>query len=325
MKRALICGISGQDGAYLAEFLLGKGYEVVGTSRDAEMTNFSKLDRLGIRNKIAVRSMSITDFRSVVTAIREANPDEIYNLAGQSSVSMSFNEPVGTMESIAVGTLNLLESIRFMDQGIRLYNAGSSECFGDTGAKPADESSAFRPRSPYAVAKSTAHMTVANYREAYGIFGCNGILFNHESPLRPLRFVTRKIVRSACEVKLGLRSELRLGNLEVSRDWGYAPEYVEPMWLMLQQDDPTDYVIATGQTSSLEDFTRKVFEHLDLRWNDHVVRDASLLRPSDIAYSAADPGKAAAVLGWRAKERLDELVKILVDYELVALKQAGEA
>lgn len=318
MKKALICGVSGQDGAYLAQFLLSKGYEVVGTSRDAELSGFSNLTALGIRDRISLRSMSMTDFRSVLIALRDADPDEVYNLAGQSSVSVSFNQPVETMESIAVGTLNLLEAIRFLKKDIRLYSAGSGECFGDTGKAAAHEQTPFLPRSPYAVAKASAHMAVSNYREAYGIFACNGILFNHESPLRPARFVSKKIVQGACDIKLGLKKKLRLGNLNVSRDWGYAKEYVEPMWLMLQKERPDDYIIATGETNSLERFTELTFEYLGLPWRDYVISDPSFLRPSDITYTAADPTKAADVLAWRASSRLRDLVKLLVDAEMAS-------
>ena len=249
MKKALICGVSGQDGAYLAKFLLDKGYVVCGTSRDAQMSSFHNLARLGIRNRINLESVAINDFRSVSQVLMKIQPDEVYNLAGQSSVGLSFQQPVETLDSISVGTLNFLEAIRFYSKPIKFYNAGSSECFGDTGGTPADESTPFRPRSPYAVAKSAAFWEVANYREAYGIFACSGILFNHESPLRPERFVTKKIVAAACRIASGCNEKLYLGNISIQRDWGWAPEYIEAMWLMMQQGTPDDFVIATGRVT----------------------------------------------------------------------------
>ena len=252
MRKALICGISGQDGAYLAKFLLGKGYVVCGTSRDAQMSSFHNLTHLGIRTKINLESVAVNDFRSVLQVLMKIQPDEVYNLAGQSSVGLSFQQPVETLDSISVGTLNFLEAIRFYSKPIKFYNAGSSECFGDTGSTPADESTPFRPRSPYAVAKSAAFWEVANYREAYGIFACSGILFNHESKLGRECFVTKKIVAAACRIASGSDEKLYLGNISIRRDWGWAPEYIEAMWLMMQQDTPDDFVIATGQNYNLQ-------------------------------------------------------------------------
>ncbi|MEO8330920.1 MAG: GDP-mannose 4,6-dehydratase [Gallionella sp.] len=308
MKRALICGVGGQDGAYLAKLLLEKGYEVTGTSRDAMATSFSNLMRLGIRNRVQTVSMAINDFRSVLATIKNTEPDEIYNLAGQSSVGLSFDQPVETMESIAIGTLNLLEAIRFVGSPIRLYSAGSSECFGDTGNVPATEETPFHPRSPYAVAKVSAHGLVANYREAYGLFACTGILFNHESPLRPERFVTQKIVRSAARIAKGSGEKLHLGNLDIHRDWGWAPEYVDAMWLMLQQDRAGDFVIATGKTVSLRYFVEKAFAHFGLNWQQHIESDATLLRPSDIQYGRGNPAKANQFLGWCSTVDIDGVV-----------------
>lgn len=318
--KALICGISGQDGAYLASLLLKKGYELVGTSRDAGISKFTALSELGLRGRISLRSMSPTDFRSVLTTINDTSPDEVYNLSGQTSVGLSFEQPVETLESIAVGTLNFLESIRFLGNPIKFYNAGSSECFGETKDDPADETTPFRPRSPYAVAKSAAHMMVANYRDAYGLFACNGILFNHESPLRPLRFVTRKIVNGACAIKLGHAEKLALGDIKISRDWGLASEYVEAMWQILQADSPDDYVIATGETNSLESFVEATFAELGLDWQRHVTTDPSLRRPAEISYNAGNPKKAFEVLGWRATSKMHDLVKILVRAELQSLQ-----
>jgi GDPmannose 4,6-dehydratase len=306
--KALICGIGGQDGTYLADILLGRGYEVIGTSRDAMATSFANLARLGIRERVLTVSMAINDFRSVLSVIRSVEPDEIYNLAGQSSVGLSFDQPVETMESIAMGTLNLLEAIRFVDHPIRFYNAGSSECFGNTDNEPATEETPFQPRSPYAVAKVSAQGLVANYREAYGLFACTGILFNHESPLRPERFVTQKIVRTATRIAKGSDEKLRLGNLDVHRDWGWAPEYVTAMWLMLQQNMAEDFVIATGRTVSLQYFVEKAFAHYGLDWRQYVLSDATLLRPSDIRFGRANAAKAARLLGWHHTLDVDGVV-----------------
>jgi GDPmannose 4,6-dehydratase len=317
MKTALICGISGQDGAYLARLLLDNGYEVVGTSRDAQMSGFANLDKLGIRGRVQVVSMAMNDFRSVLQVLNQARPEEVYNLAGQSSVALSFEQPVETLESITVGTLNLLESIRFLDRGIRFYNAGSSECFGDTGDLGADENTPFRPRSPYAVAKAAALWEVANYREAYGLYACSGILFNHESTLRPERFVTRKIVRAACRIAAGQQKKLKLGNLAVQRDWGWAPEYVDAMWRMLQQGRADDYVIATGETSRLEDFVAEAFRLVGLDWRDHVESDPTLLRPTDLRVGRANPAKARERLGWTATSRMKDVVQQMVEAERV--------
>lgn len=315
-KRALISGISGQDGAYLAKLLLNKGYQVFGTARDAQMATFHNLEKLGIRQQVTLLSMALNDFRSVLQSLSRAKPDEVYNLAGQSSVGLSFEQPVETLESISIGTLNLLEVIRFLQLPIRLYSAGSSECFGDTSGAPADETTPFHPRSPYAVAKATAHWEVANYREAYKLFACTGILFNHESPLRPERFVTRKIISAACRIAAGSGEKLQLGNISIARDWGLASEYVDAMWRMLQQETPVDYVIATGETNTLEVFVAETFAQLDLDWQEHVSTDPSLLRPSEIMVSRGNPGKADKELGWRAENRMRDVVRIMIDAEL---------
>lgn len=315
-KRALICGISGQDGGYLARLLVEQGYEVFGTSRDAERSEFANLSTLGVKDQIELRSMSLADFRSVLATVSAIEPNEIYNLAGQSSVGLSFEQPMETMESISMGVLNLLEVIRFTGGKARLYNAGSSECFGDTGEVPANEETPFRPRSPYAVAKSAAHWAVANYRESYGIFACNGILFNHESPLRPPRFVTSKIIRSACAIKRGELDKLSLGNIDISRDWGSAREYVEAMWKMVQMERAGDYVIATGTTSSLADFLAAAFAAVGLDWQDYVEYNQDLARPSDIRFSAADPGKAWRELGWKAQSTMRDVVNEMIEAEL---------
>lgn len=309
VKTAMICGISGQDGAYLARLLIGKGYRVVGTSRDALISSFYGLVKLGVRDKVEICSMALNDFRSVLQTLNRVVPDEVYNLAGQSSVGLSFEQPVETVESITIGTLNLLEGIRFTGKNIRLYNASSSECFGNSGDEPCSEISPFRPRSPYAVAKAAAFWQVANYREAYGLHACSGILFNHESSLRPERFVTQKIVRAAQRIAAGSSEKLVLGNLGIYRDWGWAPEYVEAMWRMLQQEVPADFVIATGQSYSLEEFVAQAFAIAGLDWQDHVGFDSTLFRPTDIATSRADPSCAASILGWRADSQMTDVVK----------------
>jgi GDPmannose 4,6-dehydratase len=312
-KKALICGVSGQDGAYLAKLLLEKGYFVCGTSRDAQVSSFRNLLRLGIREQVKLESLALNDFRSVLQVLKKIEPDEIYNLAGQSSVGLSFEQPVETLESVATGTLNLLEAIRFIEKPIKIYNAGSSECFGDIGDRAADEETPFRPRSPYAVAKATSFWEVANYREAYGIFACSGILFNHESPLRPERFVTQKIVSAACRIARGSKEKLNLGSISVQRDWGWAPEYVEAMHLMLQQQEPDDYVIATGQSYSLQDLVIEAFNCVGLNWQDFVVSDSSLLRPTELAVSKGNPAKAKSKLGWQAKYKMQDVVKMMVE------------
>ena len=314
-KTALICGVSGQDGAYLAQLLLQRGYTVHGASRDAQATTFRNLRRLGLLDDVRLESLTINDFRSVLQALHRVRPDEVYNLAGQSSVALSFEQPVETLESISVGTLNLLEAIRFTERPIRFYNAGSGECFGDT-REPADESTAFRPRSPYAVAKSAAHWEVANYADAYGLYACTGILFNHESPLRAERFVTKKIVAAACRISRGSGERLRLGDLSVQRDWGWAPEYVEAMWKMLQQDGPATYVIATGTSHTLEEFVGQAFSEVGLDWHDHVDVDKRLFRPADITYASANPSLARERLGWSARAKMPDVVRMMIAAEL---------
>jgi GDPmannose 4,6-dehydratase len=310
-KKALIIGITGQDGAYLAKHLLSKGYEVTGSSRDVMASSFSNLNTLGIRSQIKLISVSINDFRSVFNAIQQSDPDEIYNLAGQTSVGLSFDQPVEAIESIAIGTLNILEVIRLLNKPVRFYNAGSSECFGDTGDKPANEETPFAPRSPYAVAKSTAKWLINSYRESYGLYACTGILFNHESPLRPERFVTQKIIAAAAKIKAGQLDKLQLGNLDISRDWGWAPEYVQAMWLMMQLDKPDDFVIATGRKESLKYFVAKSFEYFDLDWQKYVEIEPSFFRPNEIHSSVGNPEKAIKVLGWNKPTDIDGVIKMM--------------
>ncbi|QVL50102.1 MAG: GDP-mannose 4,6-dehydratase [Thiocapsa sp.] len=316
MKTALVCGISGQDGSLLARLLLAAGYRVVGTSRDAQMSGFRSLERLNIRDSVEMASMTLTDFRSVLQVLDRFEPDEIYNFAGQSSVGLSFDEPVETLQSHAIGTLNLLEAIRFLGADCRFYNAGSGECFGDTGGKPANEEMPFYPRSPYAVAKSAAFWEAVNYRDAYGLYVCSGILFNHESPLRPERFVTRKVVRAASRIANGSRERLTLGNLAVKRDWGWAPEYVDAMWRMLQQPSPDDYVIATGKSNSLEEFVAEAFAYVGLDWREYVSEDRSLYRPAEILENLGDASKARSVLKWTAETLMTDVVRKMVDAEM---------
>lgn len=314
MKRALICGVGGQDGSYLAKLLITKGYQVFGTSRDAQTATFSNLTRLGIQNAVETHSMALNDFRSVLSVLNKVEPDEVYNLSGQSSVGLSFEQPVETMESISLGTLNMMEAIRFLSKEIRFYNAGSSECFGETTVdEPADENTSFHPRSPYAVAKSAAHWQVANYREAYGLFACTGILFNHESCLRPERFVTRKIIEAARRIAQGSKEKLILGNTKVIRDWGWSSEYVEAMWRILQMDTPADFVIATGKSISLERFVALAFAEFGLDCQRHVEIRPDLFRPSDLMQSHADPTRAKEILGWQAKYKVEDVVRFMVN------------
>lgn len=317
--RALICGVGGQDGSYLAKLLLSKGYAVWGTSRDAQTATFNNLKQLGIYDQLTFLSMASNDFRSVLSALKNCNPDEVYFLSGQSSVGLSFEQPVETLESISLSSLNLLEAVRFLEKPIKIYNASSSECFGDAGKQSVDENSPFHPRSPYGVAKASAHWLVANYREAYGLFACNGILFNHESPLRPARFVTRKIVSAACRIANGSQEKLRLGRMDVVRDWGWAPEYVEAMWRILQNENADDFIVATGEANSLEDFVSATFECVGLDWHDHVLSDTSLFRPSDLIWSQGNAEKAARELGWKASTKMKNVVSRMVAAELDGL------
>ena len=312
-RSALICGVNGQDGAYLAQLLLSKGYTVWGTSRDAQGNSFANLRRLGTLGSVKTISMVPEDFRSVLVAMQKSCADEIYYLAGQSSVGLSFELPAETMQSIALGTLNVLEACRLLERPVRLYNAGSSECFGDTHGVPANEQTPFHPQSPYAVAKASAHWMVDNYRDAYGMFACTGILFNHESPLRPRRFVTQKIVTAARRIVDGSAEKLHLGRLDIARDWGWAPEYVEAMWRILQRPEPQDYVIATGVTSTLESFVATAFDAVGLSWQEHVEIDKELLRPKDLAFSCADPSKAREELGWSAKYSMTDVVREMLN------------
>src|ERR1700730_1281355 len=311
-RKALITGISGQDGAYLAELLLREGYLVIGTSRDAQITSFRNLRRLGIEKKVGLESVALNDFRSVLQVLTKVEPDEIYHLAGQSSVALSFQQRVETQESIAGAALNLLEAARFVKRPVRIYNASSGECFGELSGMPATESTPFQPRSPYGVAKAAAFWLVANYREAYGLFACSGILFNHESPLRPERFVTKKIANSVARILRGEQTKLTLGNLDIWRDWGWSPEYVQAMHAILASDRPEDFVIATGESRQLRDFAKAAFSYAGLDWQNHVEIDQSLFRPSEILFSKGDPIRAQKILGWQPRSRMKEVAQMLV-------------
>ena len=316
--KALIFGISGQDGSYLAQLLLKNGYEVIGVSRDAQSKLFEGLNFLGIPQDISIRSAALNDFRSVLQVIDDIRPDEIYNLSGQSSVGLSFELPIETIESITLGAINILEAIRFLKRPVKISNACSSECFGDVGESVANEQTPFHPKSPYALAKAAAYWATANYREAYSIFTCSGILFNHESPLRKSRFVTQKIVRAACRIANGSDERLYLGNIDIFRDWGWAPEYVEAMYLMLQQEVPDDFIIATGKSYSLREFVQTAFNYFNLNWRDHVTHKDTLLRPSEIMHSRTSPQKAKEVLRWQAKSDMHDVVAMMIEQNLNA-------
>jgi GDPmannose 4,6-dehydratase len=315
-KRALICGISGQDGSYLANFLLNKGYKVFGTSRDAKVSSFSNLQKLECKKKISFLSMTPDDFISVLVTFQKVQADEIYFLAGQSSVGLSFEQPAETIKGILLGTLNALEAVKMLKKPTRIYFAGSSESFGDTNGEPANEKTPFKPKSPYAVAKASATWLVDNYREAYGLFACTGILFNHESPLRPKHFVTKKIVSAAVRISKGSKEILELGRLDISRDWGWAPEYVEAMWLILQQKKAENFVIATGETNTLEKFVEISFSFFGLNWKDHVKVNESFKRPSDLLANFADASKAYTKLSWKAKFKIDDVIRSMISEQI---------
>ncbi len=321
-KVVLITGITGQDGAYLAKFLIEKGYKVYGLFRRTSTPNTWRLLSLGINDKIHLIPGDMTDMASINSAIIQSEPDEIYNLAAQSFVGASFEQPLATAVVDGMGVVMILESVRQINPKIKIYHASTSELYGNgkcddlANKKPLDEKDIFWPVSPYATAKLYSYHQVRIYREAYGMFAVNGILFNHESPLRSLEFVTRKISNALARIKLGLQDKVRLGNLEAKRDWGYAPEYVEAMWLMLQQSKPEDFTIATGETHSIREFLHSACEYLDLNPNDVLVQDRKFLRPLDINYLCGDTTKAKKILGWTPKTSFKELVKIMVQKDL---------
>ena len=312
-KTVLICGVCGQDGAYLAHNLLQKGYRVVGTTRVLPAAPPANLVRLGIADRVALHATTLQNRDAVRELLATVAPDEIYHLSGQSSVGASFERPQETWDSIVAPTLNLLEAVRLNERPTRFFLAGSGECFGDTGGAPADETTPFRPQSPYAAAKAAATWAVATYRQAYGLFACTGILFNHESPLRPERFVTPKVIAAARAIAAGRREPLRLGNLDVVRDWGWAPEYVEAMARMLTPNTPADYVIGSGRPTPLRDFVRLAFQHYGLDWRQHVIVDGALFRKNEILISVTNPTAIEQQLGWKAELTIEDIMKRLVD------------
>lgn len=317
MKRALITGITGQDGSYLAEFLLTKHYEVYGITRRASTDNLDRINHL--RDRIHIIPGDLLDQSSLTEALQASDPHEVYNLAAQSFVPASWNQPVLTGEFTALGVTRLLDAIRRVNAKIRFYQASTSEMFGKIRENPQNESTPFYPRSPYGVAKVYGHWITVNYRESYGLFACSGILFNHESPRRGPEFVSRKITDGVARIKLGLARELRLGNLDAQRDWGFAGDYVQAMWLMLQQDRPDDYVIGTGETHTVKEFVELAFSSVDLDWQKHVIIDPLLLRPAEVDYLRADPAKARRVFGWQPEVSLRELVQMMVKTDLEQL------
>lgn len=315
-KSALITGITGQDGAYLAKFLLDKGYKVLGTYRRLSTPNFWRLRYLDIFKKVSLISADLVDAGSIIEAVKISEPDEIYHLAAQSFVGASFEQPIGTGEITGLGVTKVLEAIRQINPKIKFYQASTSELYGRGHSASLTESSVFQPASPYSAAKLYGYWITRIYRESYNIFACNGILFNHESPLRGLEFVTRKISNAVARISLGLEKELCLGNLEAKRDWGYAPEYIESMWLMLQQDKPDDYAIATNDVHSVKEFVERAFNIVGLDWQKYIKVDKSLLRPLDVEFLKGDISKAKKKLGWEPKMKFDELVEVMVKEDL---------
>jgi GDPmannose 4,6-dehydratase len=318
MPRALITGVTGQDGSYLAELLLTKGYEVVGMVRRSSTVNFERIAH--IQDDIEFVPADLLDEVSLIEALRTHRPEEVYNLAAQSFVQTSFSQPVLTGETTALGVTRLLDAIRMVDTDIRFYQASSSEMFGKVQEVPQRESTPFYPRSPYGVAKVYGHWITINYRESYDLHASSGILFNHESPRRGLEFVTRKISNAAAKIKLGLADEIRLGNLDAQRDWGFAKDYVEAMWLMLQQDTPDDYVVCTGETHSVREFCDLAFSHVGLHFEDYVVIDNRFMRPAEVDLLVGDAKKAETVLGWKPQTSFPDLVQLMVDADLALLE-----
>ncbi|UCC82273.1 MAG: GDP-mannose 4,6-dehydratase [Gemmatimonadota bacterium] len=322
-KRALITGITGQDGSYLADLLLEKGYEVFGLVRRSSTVSLERVEH--IEDRITILSGDLLDQNSLLTAFEEARPDEVYNLAAQSFVPASWSQPVLTGEATGLGVMRVLEAVRHVSPEARFYQASSSEMFGKVRETPQSERTPFYPRSPYGVAKVYGHWITVNYRESYGLFAVSGILFNHESPRRGLEFVTRKVTDAAAQIKLGRATELRLGNLDARRDWGFAGDYVEAMWRMLQQEEPTDFVVGTGIQHSVRDLVELAFGHLELDWKKHVVQDERLLRPAEVDTLVADSTQAREVLGWKPAVDFEELIRMMVEADLERLRsQPGE-
>ena len=314
MKRALITGITGQDGSYLAELLLEKGYEVFGLVRRSSTVNFERIAE--IQDRIQLISGDLTDQNSLFYALQQSTPHEVYNLAAQSFVQTSWTQPILTGDVTALGVTRMLEAIRIFDKTIRFYQASSSEMFGKVQAVPQREDTPLYPRSPYGVAKVYGHWATVNYRESYAMYAVSGILFNHESPRRGLEFVTRKVSDAVARIKLGLATELRLGSLDAKRDWGFAGDYVRAMWSMLQQDEPEDYVIATGETHSVEELVEVAFSHVGLEWRDHVVQDPRFMRPAEVDLLIGDASRARDAIGWEPAVSFDELIRMMVDADL---------
>jgi len=318
-KKALITGITGQDGSYLAEFLLNKGYDVTGMVRRSSSEKFERIEH--IKDKVNIQQADLLDQYSIIKLIEEVQPDEVYNLAAMSFVPTSWNQPVLTAEFTAIGVTRMLEAIRAVNPKIRFYQASSSEMFGKVKEIPQTETTPFHPRSPYGVAKVYGHWITVNYRESYDLFGVSGILFNHESPRRGLEFVTRKVTHHAAKIKLGITKELRMGTLDAKRDWGFAGDYVKAMWLMLQQDQPDDFVIATGETHSVQELVETAFSYLDLDYKDFIVQDPRFMRPAEVDLLIGDGSKAEKILGWKPEVSFQGLVKMMVDADMETLKR----
>lgn len=322
-KTALITGITGQDGSYLAEFLLEKDYRVIGMVRRSSTVNFDRIAHLQEAEALEIVQGDLLDQMSLIDILRDYRPDEVYNLAAQSFVPTSWRQPVLTGEFTALGVTRVLDAIRIVNPEARFYQASSSEMFGKVVEVPQKETTPFYPRSPYGVAKVYGHWITVNYRESYNLYACSGILFNHESPRRGLEFVTHKVTYAAARIKLGLQDELRLGNLDARRDWGYAGDYVQAMWMMLQQDEPDDYVIATNETHSVRELCQVAFDCVGLNWEDHVVVDEKFYRPAEVDLLIGDPSKAHAKLGWEPSVTFKELVELMVEADLAALYEEG--
>jgi len=322
-KRALITGITGQDGSYLAEFLLSQGYEVFGLVRRTSTVNFSRIEH--IQDQLHLIPGDMLDQTSLQLALAECQPHEVYNLAAQSFVQTSWTQPVFTGDVTALGVTRLLDAIRHVDPGIRFYQASSSEMFGKVREVPQRETTPFYPRSPYGVAKVYGHWITVNYRESYNLHATSGILFNHESPRRGIEFVTRKVTYNVAKIKLGLANDLRLGNLDARRDWGFAGDYVRAMWLMLQQDTPDDFLVATGETHSVEELVTVAFDYVGLDWHDYVVQDPRYMRPAEVDLLVGDPSKAGKVLGWEPQVTFTQLIQMMIDADLKLLESGGTA
>lgn len=321
-KSALITGITGQDGSYLAELLLEKGYKVYGLRRRASVPIMENIEH--IKNEIEFIEGDLLDLASMIAAVKKANPDEVYNLAAQSFVGTSWEQPILTGQVTGIGVTNILEAVRIIKPEAKFYQASSSEMFGKVVETPQKETTPFYPRSPYGVAKVYGHWITVNYRESFDMFACSGILFNHESPRRGVEFVTRKVTDAVARIKLGLQKELRMGNLDAKRDWGFAGDYVKAMWLMLQQDQPDDYVVATGETHTVQELVEIAFGHVGLNWQDYVITDPRFVRPAEVDLLLGDPTKAKKKLGWKLEVNFEQLVKMMVDSDLMKVQRLAK-